>query len=98
MSLAAVLVSHAASATSMSRQVELTRLVRQDCGSCHGMTLQGGLGKSLLPGDIAALDTAQIRDVILEGMPGTPMPPWKSLLSRDDAAWIADQLKRGFPQ
>ncbi len=31
------------------RQKELVRLVRQDCGSCHGMTLRGGLGPPLLP-------------------------------------------------
>jgi cytochrome c55X len=79
------------------RRAELTHLVRQDCGSCHGMTLKGGLGKPLLPGELAALDATQIRDVILEGMPGTPMPPWKSLLSQDEAQWIAEQLKTGFP-
>lgn len=79
------------------RRAELTHLVRQDCGSCHGMTLKGGLGKSLLPDELAALDATQIRDVILEGMPGTPMPPWKSLLSQDEAQWIAHQLKIGFP-
>lgn len=25
---------------------EMIRLVRQDCGACHGMTLKGGLGAS----------------------------------------------------
>ncbi len=80
------------------RSQALVRLVRHDCGSCHGLTLKGGLGKPLLPDDIAALDVSQVRDIILEGMPGTPMPPWKSLLSREDATWIAEQLKKGFPQ
>jgi len=32
-----------------ARQAALVDLVRQDCGSCHGMTLKGGLGRSLLP-------------------------------------------------
>lgn len=31
------------------RRVELTRLVRQDCGSWHGMTLKGGLSPALTP-------------------------------------------------
>jgi len=34
---------------SAERQTELLYLLKQDCGSCHGMTLQGGLGSSLLP-------------------------------------------------
>lgn len=80
------------------RNQALIRLVRQDCGSCHGLTLKGGLGKPLLPEDIAALDASQVRDIILEGMPGTPMPAWKSLLTSEDATWIAEQLKKGFPQ
>ena len=27
----------------------LKRLVHQDCGSCHGLTLKGGLGPDLRP-------------------------------------------------
>lgn len=30
-----------------SRSRELVRMVRQDCGSCHGMRLTGGLGPAL---------------------------------------------------
>ena len=33
----------------VARQKQLVHLVRQDCGSCHGMTLNGGLGPALLP-------------------------------------------------
>lgn len=96
----AAAVAHAmpaAAEPALSRQGELVRLVRQDCGSCHGLTLKGGLGKALLPADLAPLSTEQIADVILEGMAGTPMPPWKSLIQRDEAEWIAARLKEGFP-
>ena len=34
------------------RQRELVNMVRQDCGSCHGLTLKGGLGPALLPEDL----------------------------------------------
>ena len=34
---------------SAERQREIVHLVRQDCGSCHGMTFQGGLGSPLTP-------------------------------------------------
>jgi cytochrome c55X len=33
--------------------------------------------------------------VILDGVPGTAMPPWRPLLSEADALWIADYLLKG---
>ena len=42
-----VFAATAAGEPSPERQKELVRLVRQDCGSCHGMTLNGGLGPAL---------------------------------------------------
>ena len=76
----------------------LISLVRQDCGSCHGMTLKGGLGASLLPDALAGKDANSVSSIILDGIPGTPMPPWRGLLTEADARWIAEQLKAGFPQ
>ena len=76
---------------------KLKNLVRQDCGSCHGLTLKGGLGPALLPDALAGRDIETLAAIILDGLPGTPMPPWKSELSRDDALWIATRLKEGFP-
>jgi cytochrome c55X len=73
----------------------LTRLVRQDCGSCHGMTLNGGLGKPLTVEHLAPWDREQIAAIILNGVPGTPMPPWAPLLSKSEALWIAGALKTG---
>ena len=81
-----------------ARQGELTHLVRQDCGSCHGMTLKGGLGKPLLPENLSEWNTNDIATIILDGFPGTPMPPWRGELSFADALWIAEQLQKGFPQ
>lgn len=91
-------VPRVAAALDANRQSELTVLVRQDCGSCHGMTLKGGLGKPLLPETLAALEVDSIAAIILDGVPGQPMPPWKGLISAEDAAWIAAKLKQGFPQ
>ena len=71
--------------------------MRQDCGSCHGLTLKGGLGRGLLPVDLAHYDAATLADVILDGVPGTPMPPWRGLLPEEDARWIAAKLKEGLP-
>lgn len=73
----------------------LANLVRQDCGSCHGLTLQGGLGKPLTSQHMRAWSREQLVGIILDGVPGTPMPPWRPLLSETDAEWIADRLRQG---
>ena len=74
---------------------KLSRLVRQDCGSCHGLTMKGGLGKPLTPDALVHWEREQLAAIILNGIPGSPMPPWRALLSESDARWIADALKRG---
>lgn len=77
------------------RAAELEHLVRQDCGSCHGMTLQGGLGPALLPENLAVYDAQTLAYVILEGMPARAMPGWAPLLSAAEADWIARYLLEG---
>lgn len=80
------------------RQKELVRMVRQDCGSCHGMTLKGGLGPALLPENLRDKPAEGLAVTIYEGRPGTPMPPWKQFLSEAEAAWIVDKLMTKFPE
>jgi len=76
----------------------LTNMVRQDCGSCHGLTLRGGLGKPLTREHLERWDREQLVHIILDGVPGTPMPPWRPILTEKEARWIADMLKRGALQ
>ncbi len=78
------------------RQAELIYLVRQDCGSCHGLTLRGGLGPPLVPGAIADKDHELLIGTILDGRPGTPMPPWRFEISPDEAAWLVHRLREGL--
>jgi len=77
------------------RQNELLYFVKHDCGSCHGMTLKGGLGPALIPKTLSAKPKEFLVTTILEGRKNTAMPPWKSMLSRDDAVWITEQLQSG---
>ena len=77
---------------------KLMNLVRQDCGSCHGLTLKGGLGKPLTTDRLQQWDRAQLIHIILDGVPGTPMPGWRPLLTEAEARWIADVLKQGVLQ
>lgn len=81
-----------------ARRAVLVELVRQDCGSCHGFTLKGGLGPSLEPAAMAPRDPAQLARVILDGRKGTPMPPWRGLLTDREVHWIVRELQKGFPE
>ncbi|MBK9522001.1 MAG: cytochrome c [Rhodocyclaceae bacterium] len=76
----------------------LTRLVRQDCGSCHGMKLTGGLGTPLTREALAGRSPESLTATILYGRPGTTMPAWKSLISQAQAEWISARLLEGFPE
>lgn len=80
-----------------ARRDELVALVRQDCGSCHGLTLKGGLGPALLPEVLKDKPAEYLRFVILQGLPNTAMPPWKRFLTETEAQWIVANLLKGFP-
>jgi cytochrome c55X len=80
-----------------ARQTQLIRMVRHDCGSCHGLTLAGGLGPALDAQALRDKPAEYLEAMILRGRPGTAMPGWAGLLSEQDARWIANTLKEGFP-
>jgi cytochrome c55X len=77
------------------RQRELLELLHQDCGSCHGMRLTGGLGPPLTAVALEERPFASVVATIQSGRPGTPMPPWRRFLSDDEAEWLAARLVRG---
>lgn len=91
--LAPVLLTGAAAAeVAPPRAAELEHILIQDCGSCHGLTLKGGLGSPLTPDALDGADPETLTTIILDGVPGTAMPPWRPLLSDAEARWIADYL------
>jgi cytochrome c55X len=81
---------------SSARQDELLYLLKHDCGSCHGMTLKGGLGPALLPQTLAAQPRDYIVTTIMQGRKDTAMPGWSSMLTQSEAAWLAEQLQNGL--
>jgi len=81
-----------------ARQVALVRMVRHDCGACHGMRLTGGLGPALTPQALADKPLDSMVATVVYGRPGTPMPPWRAMLDDSEARWIVEQLARGFPE
>jgi len=80
---------------SLTRQAELHHLLKHDCGACHGMSLKGGLGPALTGDVLTGKSRLMLLSTILEGRPGTPMPPWKTFLSREEASWLVDVLLQG---
>lgn len=90
-------VASVANQPDAGRQQQLVRMVRQDCGSCHGMRLTGGLGPALTPEAIGHWPEENLTAVIYQGRPGTPMPGWRGMLTETEAAWIASRLRAGFP-
>ena len=103
---AAVLLSATLTGTSVSaaqpldqqRQDELIYLLHQDCGSCHGMTLQGGLGPPLLPEALAGKPANYLKQVISKGVPAKAMPPWENMLSAQDIDFLVIYLQQGPAQ
>lgn len=79
------------------RRRELVRLLRHDCGSCHGLTLRGGLGPPLTPEALQGKARSMLVDTVERGRPGTPMPPWGPLLGDGEARVLVDMLLEGVP-
>jgi cytochrome c55X len=85
----------AAGEPSPPRRAELAHLVRQDCGSCHGLTLKGGLGPALTREALRDKPPESLAVTILYGRPGTPMPPWRAFVTSAEADWIVRRLQEG---
>ena len=77
------------------RQAELMNMLKHDCGSCHGLTLKGGLGPPLLPESLKGKPADFLAATILYGRTGTPMPPWRPFLTPQEAAWLAHRIREG---
>lgn len=90
-------LARAADLPAEPRRSEIVHMLRQDCGSCHGLSMKGGLGPPLLPAALKDKDAEQLRFVVLHGRRGTPMPPWSRFLTDDEAAWVVELLKNGLP-
>jgi len=84
-----------AGAPDSARQRELLALLKQDCGSCHGMRLTGGLGPALTAEALRAKPADSLAATIVSGRPGTAMPPWRRFLSEAEAQWLVARMVSG---
>jgi cytochrome c55X len=76
------------------RQHVLRNMLEHDCGACHGLTLQGGLGTPLTSEALVGKSDDFLMTAILDGRKGTAMPPWRQYLSDGDARWLIQQLRK----
>lgn len=90
-----LLASADVNSISSERQQELTHLLKQDCGSCHGMTLKGGLGPALLPENLADKPDHILIGVIKYGRETLAMPAWGGMLNATEIEWMVTGLKTG---
>lgn len=88
----------AAAVPDVARAQDLVRMVRQDCGACHGMRLTGGLGPALTRESLVDIPLDSLVATIFHGRPGTAMPPWRAMITEPEARWIAGRLQDGFPE
>ena len=59
------------------------------------MTLRGGLGPPLTDEALGDKPPELLITTVLDGRPGTAMPPWRDFLSEDEARWLIEALQRG---
>lgn len=73
------------------RQKYLRDLVKWECTRCHGYKRIGQNGPPLTPDIMELKDPDYLMTVILNGR-FTAMPPWKGMLSGDDAEFIVKRI------
>ncbi len=82
-------------------------LFQANCAFCHAAD---GTGRNWIgafidppppdltrPGVRARLTPARLREVVLEGVGGTSMPAWKSVLSETEVSAVIAYMERAFP-
>ena len=87
-----------AAAPNAERQAQLEHLLVQDCGSCHGLRMTGGLGPAITHDALAGKPRENLIATVTHGRPGTAMPGWNALLDEQDIAWLVDLLFEGYPK
>ncbi len=87
-----------AAAPGAERQAQLEHLLVQDCGSCHGLRMTGGLGPAITHDALVGKPRESLIATVTHGRPGTAMPGWNALLDEQDIVWLVDLLLEGYPK
>ncbi len=79
--------------------IAASELYAISCAGCHGANRQGvsELGDALIPEHLADDSDAEVRDIILNGIPGTPMPGFEGRLSSEEIDALLQLIKYTLP-
>jgi len=80
-------------ATTGLQAMDYAKKYELECQGCHGPIHQGGVGADIRPKALKKVDDAALKAIILNGVPSTSMPAWKSSFSDADAAGMVAWLK-----
>ncbi|MDP3879485.1 MAG: cytochrome c [Dehalococcoidales bacterium] len=74
-------------------------LYSANCASCHGESRQGvyGSGGALTPDSLGVRSDAAVKETIVEGIPYTNMPAWKTRLSPEEIDALLQFIKYTAP-
>jgi len=73
--------------------MDVANVFEKECQGCHGPNHEGGVGADLRPNKIAKKNSYMLAQTILNGRPGTAMPPFKDKLNKADAQKMVDYLQ-----
>ena len=90
---AAAVMLLATGAFAGTSNMDVASVFEKECQGCHGPNHEGGVGADLRPNVIAKKNAEDLAQVILNGRPGTAMPPFKEKFSQADAQKMVDYLQ-----
>jgi len=73
--------------------MNVEKMFEKECQGCHGPNHEGGVGADLRPTQIAKKNAGMLAETILNGRPGTAMPPFASSMDKTDAQKMVDYLQ-----
>jgi nitrite reductase (NO-forming)/hydroxylamine reductase len=73
--------------------MNVEKMFEKECQGCHGPNHEGGVGADLRPDKIAKKNAYTLVQTILNGRPGTAMPPFSEKMNKADAQKMVDYLQ-----
>ena len=74
-------------------KMDVEKMFEKECQGCHGPNHEGGVGADLRPAKLEKKNAYTLAEVILDGRPGTAMPPFAEKMNQADAQKMVDYLQ-----